>query len=227
MALPARPLDRDGRVVTATRLRVGPMALPRWGFATLAGRLVELSAGRAPATLAAALWLVRDAQRLGETTAWVTPAAHCFHPPDAAALGVDLAALVVVRVPGVADVPCAADRLLRSGAFGLVVGDLCAAAPAGPAAIPLPLQSRLVGLAQRHHAVACCLTATPPDAPSLGSLVSLRVTAARSGAGPGPATGGGTASPALVLTITAVKDKRHAPGWSHALPCAAGPAGLR
>lgn len=209
-------------MVPAARLTVASAPTPSWSFAPLAGRLVELSAGHAPATLAAACWLVRDAQRLGETTAWVTPVAQCFHPPDAAAAGVDLAALVVVRVPAPADGPRAAERLLRSGAFGLVVVDLCAVGAGASVRPPaLPLQSRLVGLAQRHHAVACFLTATPAAAPSLGSLVSLRVTATRH------TVRSPESEPQRQVVITAVKDKRHAPGWTHALAGGGGPAGLR
>src|SRR3972149_1334507 len=113
--------------------------------------------------------LLRGAQRQGEPAAWITREESTFYPPDMAEGGVDLDALVVVRVPGSLAVARAADRLVRSGGFGLVVLDLGVNAE-----IPTPLQSRLAGLAQKHHTALLCLTEKSSGAPSLGSLVSLR-----------------------------------------------------
>ena len=67
---------------------------------------------------------------------WVTSTGSFFYPPDAAHGGVDLAALVVIRVLHAASIPVAGEKLLRSGGFGLIVLDL------GTADIPMPLQSR-------------------------------------------------------------------------------------
>ena len=104
---------------------MAPIARPVWSSAELSGRLCELSTvGSAPAALTAAFGLVLDAQRAGEPTAWVTTTADTFFPPDVAASGVDLTALIVVRVPDTRTAGRAADRLLRAGAFGLVVLDL-------------------------------------------------------------------------------------------------------
>jgi hypothetical protein len=96
----------------------------RFELAAIQGRLTELSAAASSAALTAALALVGEAQKKGETAAWLTARGTSFFPPDAAALGIDLAALVVVRVPEAQDVARAADRLARSGGFGLVVLDL-------------------------------------------------------------------------------------------------------
>lgn len=88
------------------------------------GRLIELS-GVAQHTTAAAL--IRQAQLEGETTVWVQPVGGPLYPPDMAASGVDLDALVVVQVPtehGEVGLARAAELLLRSGAFGLCVVDL-------------------------------------------------------------------------------------------------------
>jgi len=190
---------------------------PVWGQAHLAGRFVELSGGAAPATLTLAAMLLLAAQRLGEPAAWITSAGHHFYPPDLAANGIDLDALAVVRAPAPSDVPRAAERLLRSGAFGLVVCDLWTLpfGPELPADIAVAMQSRLVGLAQKHDAVVCCLTPTPPERPSLGSLVSLRGVAVRERSG----------TARYRCTLRTIKDKRHAPGWDHAADCRA-PAGL-
>jgi len=180
---------------------VRPAGAPLWSRAELAGRLCELGPGAAPAVLSAAFALVRDAQRAGEPAAWVAVGPDLFFAPDVAAGGVDLAALPVVRAPDPAAAGRAADLLLRSGAFGLVVVDLAAAER--PAELPLPLQSRLVQLALRHDAAVLCLTATLADRPALGSLVSLRAVAARRRVGEGR----------YACEVTAVKDKRHGPGW--------------
>lgn len=196
---------------------------PTWSQAHLAGRFIELSGGGAPATLTLAVQLLRDAQRLGEPAAWITSAAHHFYPPDLAANGIDLDALAVVRAPAASDVPRAAERLLRSGAFGLVVCDLWSPPRSGTgrhatepiADVAIAMQSRLVGLAQKHDAVVCCLTPTPPEQPSLGSLVSLRGIAVRERTGPAR----------YRCTLQTIKDKRHAPGWHHTAECRP-PAGL-
>ncbi len=124
----------------------------------------------------------------------------------------DLAALVVVRAPSGVVAARAAERLLRSGAFGLVVLDF------GSANVDVPMahQGRLVSLAQAHDAAIVCLTDKTADSASLGSLVSLRAEALRA-RGPG---GDG-----FQITVRALKDKRRGPGWTRSNK-ARGPAGL-
>lgn len=97
---------------------------PIWRLEEVAGRLIEISGQSATAALTCALGLVLDAQRHGEPVAWVSDVGSSFYPPDAADSGVDLEALVVVRVPATLAIPRAADQLARSGAFGLLVLDL-------------------------------------------------------------------------------------------------------
>lgn len=181
---------------------------PPWSRDGLAGRLVELSDPGGGASLTMAAALVLDAQRRRETVAWVTSRESAFFPPDLAAGGVDLDALAVVRLPDVGSVARAGDRLLRSGAFGLVVLDL------RTGDVAMPLQARLVGLAERHDAAVVCLTEKPRAAPSLSSLVSLRVETRRRRAGEG----------SFVCAVESVKDKRRSPGWTAEEVCH-GPAG--
>lgn len=176
----------------------------------LAGRLVELSGIGAVATLSAAVGLVIDAQVAGEPVAWISLPPTSFYPPDLADSGVDLDALVVVRAPEAVAAARAAERLLRSGAFGLVVLDLGADAD-----VPMAHQGRLVSLAQQHDAAIVCLTEKATDAASLGSLVSLRVEALRQRGDDG-----------FLCTVRAVKDKRRGPGWTYPEVLHA-PAGLR
>jgi len=147
---------------------------PSWALPALAGRLVELSAEPSGAPLTFAVRLVLDAQRRGEPAAWVAPRARAFFPPDVAAAGVDLAALPVIWAGHALEAARAADLLVRSGGFGLVVLDL------GPGtALPLHAVTRLSGLALRHGVAVVLLTEKKEEHPSLGSLVALRVHAPR------------------------------------------------
>lgn len=196
-------------LVPAGRLERSP-GPAQWTIAETAGRLVELSALGAAAGLTLAFSLVLDAQRRREPVAWVTPPEHVFYPPDAAEGGVDLDALVVVRPPTARLVARAADHLLRSGAFGLIVLDLGASSE-----IPIPLQTRLSGLAQKHHTALVCLTEKAETLPSLGSLVSLRAHARRAR----------IAGDRFACDLAVRKDKRRGPTWTHAEVCR-GPAGL-
>ena len=187
---------------------------PAWSRAGLSGRLCELSAApnAASAVLTAACDLILDTQHAGEPVAWITTTTHIFFPPDLAASGIDLAALILVRVRTAADAARAADRLLRSGAFGLVVLDLSG----GAAEVPIPLQGRLVQLALAHDTAVLCLTEKEHDAPSIGSLVSLHGRARRRRLGPDRFAG----------ELEFLKDKRHGPGWTHRAVYR-GPDGLR
>ncbi|CAN5728747.1 hypothetical protein BH11MYX3_BH11MYX3_32000 [soil metagenome] len=215
------------RVVRLDDLRLGhdpEPEIPSWGLAAMRGRLVELSARGAAATLTTATELVLEAQRASEPVAWVVPwsldpKTSTFYPPDVADTGIDLAALVVVRAPSMVASARAAERLLRSGAFGLIVLDFASVDLETHRAQRLPDQvlGRLVTLAQAHDAAVVCLTDKPPDAGSLGSLVSLRAEAMRLRGAP---TDGG-----FEVTLRTLKDKRRGPGWSSRRK-ARGPAGL-
>lgn len=189
----------------------GADAPERWSLAALRGRLVELSARGAAATLTAAIDVVAEAQTQGEPVAWLTLTQSSFYPPDAAESGIDLAALVVVRAPDATTLARAAERLLRSGAFGLIILDFGAQAE-----LSMQIQGRLVTLAQTHDAAIVCMTEKSNDAASLGSLVSLRAEALRSTR---------AEHGELTVTLRALKDKRRGPGWAHALK-RRGPAGM-
>lgn len=178
--------------------------------AELAGRLTEISGYGPTAALTLACSLVLDAQMEGETVAWITTRESSFYPPDLAEAGVDLDALAVVRCPDGRSVARAADRLARSGAFGLLILDLGAQGE-----VPLPLQTRLAGLARTHDIALVFLTEKPEDAPSVGSLVSLRLGADRLSGAQGR----------FLWRAQAIKDKRRGPGWSREAACH-GPPGL-
>jgi recombination protein RecA len=194
---------------------------PRFCLAETAGRLVELSGDVASCVLTLAMGLILDAQAAREPVAWVGSDESSFYPPDAAESGVDLAALVVVRLALAQNAPApskrptalavAAERLLRSGAFGLVVIDL-----GKEPVLAQPLQTRLLGLAQRHQTALLCLTEKSEESGSLGSLVSLRAHAVRHW----------LARERFVCELRVGKDKRRGPVWSEREVCR-GPLGLR
>jgi recombination protein RecA len=196
---------------------------PRFGLAELAGRLVELSGDGASAVLTAATKLMLDAQAAREPAAWIGTDESCFFPPDVAESGVDLTALVVVRVPVVnaaaisgkrplaSLLAVAAERLMRSGAFGLVLLDL-----GKQHTLTQPLQSRLLGLAQHHQTAVLCLTEKSAQEASIGSLVSLRVHVGRTWLG----------GERFACELQVRKDKRRGPVWSEQEVCR-GPMGLR
>jgi recombination protein RecA len=213
---PAPSVPGVRRASDARREPASPDA-PRWRFPEVAGRLVELSAKPGPtAALTLSMALARDAQRRGETAAWIGPEASLFFPPDAARAGLDLAAFPVVRTPAaLPDVPRTAERLARSGAFGLVLLDLTDAGPR--VRVPPALLNRLAALARKHDMAVVCLTEKSDDAPSLGPLVSLRAAARRRAAAPGE---GG-----CLAVLGVLRDRRRPGRWEDVLPCEA-PAGV-
>jgi len=219
----ARGTAATARVVRLDELQLGLVDAQgsAWGLEAFRGRLIEVSARGATATLTTAAELVLEAQRAAEPVAWIVPwsadpRTGTFYPPDVADTGIDLAALVVVRAPTTIAAARAAERLLRSGAFGLVVLDLGGVELEGPRAARLPDQvlGRLVSLAQAHDAAVVCLTDKPADTGSLGSLVSLRAEALRVRTKEG-----------FEVTVRTIKDKRRGPGWSRVQKLR-GPSGL-
>lgn len=210
----AEPLPVEG-LVRAVRLGADPAREPgpaSWCLRELAGRLIEISGLGDSACLTLALSLVLDAQHQGETTAWITRRESCFHPPDAWAGGVDLEALAVIRVPDDGAVLHAADRLARSGGFGLVVLDLAAgddmatALGRQPTRVPTAAQARLRALAHHHDTTILCLTRKPEGTASLGSLFSLYARARRQR----------TADGWFRCDLEVLKDKRRGTGWEGA-----------
>jgi recombination protein RecA len=143
---------------------------------------VELSGEGATACVSAAVGAVRIAQSEREPVAWIQVAHGTLYPPDLADSGVDLSALPVIHVPRAAGAhgPLkAAELLLRSGAFGLVVLDLRDSHPRRDAA----WQGRLLALAREHHSRVVLLGKT--SGRSLGPLVGVRIEPRRLRVGPG------------------------------------------
>ncbi len=170
-----------------------------WSVDALAGGVVEITTEGAGAALSAATALVADAQVRGEPTAWVGIDGSTPFPPDLAAAGIDLGALVFVRSRTLGEGQDAADLLMRSGAFGVVVFDL------GPhRALRQGAQSRLAALARAHRSVLVCLTRKRAGDPSVGACVALR----------GTATAGRDDAGRWTWSFHARKDPRRGPGWT-------------
>lgn len=193
---PARALERDIETTF------------RWHPAALRGRWIELAGGPDHANLTWAVALVAEAQRAGEPCAWLDAGGGLPFIDDLLGWGIDPAALAVVVLADPTAAGKAADILLRSGAFGLVVVDL----PAGTR-WPLPRMTRLAGLTRRHEAILLTLTETPADAPSSGSPVDALL---RSRAEPDPEGG-------FVCRLVARKDRLQGPGRRCAMHCHAPP----
>ncbi len=191
--------------IPESRLRAIP-----WNLALAAGRLIEIGGAEDTAALTLSVGLILDAQRGGEQAAWVGPEESSFYVPDIVESGIDLNALVVVRVVDSASGARAADKLIRSGSFGIVVVD------AGPdPRIPTPLLARLASLAQRNHTAVVFLTHQRGSS-SLGSLISLRVRARRQR----------IATDRFRCWLEVLKDKRRGPTWGHDEVCRGAP-GMR
>ncbi|MGN6109088.1 MAG: hypothetical protein ACTHU0_28540, partial [Kofleriaceae bacterium] len=87
----ARGAAATARVLSLDELgerRGAEQATESWGLSALRGRLVELSARGASATLTTAVDLVLEAQTASEPVAWVlsmcSPTHGSFYPPDVA-----------------------------------------------------------------------------------------------------------------------------------------------
>ena len=197
-------LVADGRIARG----LPATATTDWGLQTFAGSLAELQDTSRCCALTLTAQLILEAQQQQEIAAWITGTASSVFPPDLAAVGVDLAALPIVRAGDFIMMIEAAEVLLRSGAFGVIVIDF--AGRCRP--LPLPLQKRLSGLARCHHCAVICLA--PMDEQVLGCLASIRAQAAHRREGR-----------RFHCCASMVKDRRRRPHWSHTEVCD-GPEGL-
>lgn len=181
-----------------------------WSLDSLYGRFLEISSGGQTVSLTAAASLILEAQLRGEPAAWVCVDDSTFYPPDFARCGIDLDGLPVIRMPHLVAASKAADGLLRSGGFGVIVLDLECKAD-----MRIAVQARLAALAKKHRTAVVCLTQKEPAVPSLGPLVSLRAQGALRKTGFNRFT----------WELDVLRDKRRGSGWRHSEVCH-GPDGL-
>jgi recombination protein RecA len=148
--------------------------------------------------------LVLDAQQQHEPVAWLQRVDDGVYPPDLAAAGVDLEALVFVRLPDNQALAVAADSLLRCAAFGLVVVDL------GPRpGLSAGMQKRLTNLARLADSVLVLLTESRWQRRLLSPVISVHALAERRRCGAGE----------FCCRAEVLKDRRRGCGWRYEERC--------
>ncbi|MFP4374356.1 MAG: hypothetical protein ACLFPO_08495 [Spirochaetaceae bacterium] len=172
----------------------------------LTGRLAHFR-GVGGTTLAAVL--TARTQAAGQTVGWISATADVVYPPDLAAGGVDLRALTFVFAADALQAARAAEHLLRSRAFTLLVVDLEDGAGISDAA-----QGRLLRLARNAEAGVLCIS--HGDRPLRGSMISLRGSVSRERSAVGR----------YRLRVRITRDKQGEPGVRSGEVCYA-PAGMR
>jgi recombination protein RecA len=133
-----------------------------------------------------------------------------FFPPALAAAGVDLGRLLVVQAPGAAGIARAADILLRSAAFGVVV------IPA--VALRAVVWTRLAGLTHRANAVLVAVGTAASD--ELRYFASLRVALQPSQVRFAGESGPFCTLAGIEVEAAILKHKRAAPGRRAQFTCA-------
>jgi hypothetical protein len=177
----------------------------------LSGRLAHIR-GLGTTTLASLLAARMHARRL--PVAWISATVDTVYPPDLAANGVDLDSLVFVFAGDAVQAARAAEHLLRSAAFALIVIDLEEGAD-----IPDGAQGRLVRLARGSEAGVLCIT--HGEELLRGSMISLRARISRV-----PAARGRTSGGRYRVRVRITRDKHGGPGARSGEVCNA-PAGMR
>ncbi len=174
---------------------------PQWRLQELEGRLVQIADPQPAAALSFAFLLIREAQAQNRLAVWIGSDASSFYPPDAAAFGIDMKNLPVLRMANRRDACRAAETVLRDGAFQVAVIDLEHCRRVHSATL-----ARLHALVRRHQSCAVLVTGNPVPGESAGPLISLRARTGREHRGRGEFT----------CRIHAVRDKRRGAEWSQA-----------
>ncbi len=141
---------------------------PGWNLQEVQGRLVEISEPHPVAGLSFCFLLVHEVQMTGGCAAWVGSMNSTFYPPDVEKVGIDLRNLPILCLTDVQSLGRAAEVLLRSGAFQLVLLDL-----GRDPVIPVARLAQLNGLVRKHNACAVFLTRKQHGEQSMGPLISL------------------------------------------------------
>lgn len=150
-----------------------PAETSLWDGERVQGRLIEVSEAGFFGALSVVTGLMHQVQGRGELVAWVASGNSVFFPGDLVARGLDVEALPVLFLPHGQAALQAADLLLRSGAFGLLVVD-----GAGEA-LSESVLGRLAKVAEDRQTTLVFLTRKADTDPSLASQVSLRVAVRR------------------------------------------------
>lgn len=137
-------------------------------WARVAGRVVEVSEEAAWGALSALCGLLLQVQARLESIAWIETGDSLFFPPDLAFRGIDVEAITVVLASEPQSGLQAADGLVRSGAFGLVVVDWAGGG------IDEAVAGRLARMAETGQTAVLFLTRKKAGDPSLATQISVR-----------------------------------------------------
>lgn len=138
------------------------------------GRLSEVEGHGATSAI---VRLVAEAQNQGEPVAWITGTTSSVHPPDLAAGGIHLHSLAFLRIADDAKQTSrlrAAELVLRSGAFALVVIEAPASSSAIAHDLPARALSRLHAMARRYN-TRVVFRRCHHSKVSLGPLIGLKI----------------------------------------------------
>ncbi len=177
------------------------------------GQISELSAERGQAYINLVFDLIVEAQSRREPVAWIGDRPSIFYGPDARHRTIDWQAVALISLVSARDRARAADQLLRSGAFGLVIIDLAGATAPH---IGDPLMHRLAQWSRRHTTATLFINDVTAESKALSPLLQRRVCARWSDVD----------AERLIATYTITKDKRQAPG-AQIEEVYHGPMGLR
>jgi recombination protein RecA len=177
----------------------------------LAGKVVEFSGWNQSACLSLTIPLILECQSGNKECAWILPSSEhggsLFFPPDFAEAGIACSRIPIVRSKNAQDSFAIAEKLVRSGGFGLVVLDLTEGKRVRASTI-----GRINSMTQRFKTLALCLTRNPPGHPSLDPMISIHIHISV------------FAAPGRNCTVKATvqKDKTQAPGlnmkWLYETP---------
>lgn len=140
------------------------------------GQLVEFSAplDTSGACTSSLIQLFEQVQKEGDTIGWIRASTGPLFPPNLLERNIDFESLIVVQTPpkmDSADIGRAAEFLLHSGAFGLVVVDLRLAELSDY----VEWQNRVLILARKFECRVVLLTDKVEQTESVSPLVSVRI----------------------------------------------------
>ena len=162
-----------------------------WHFDNLIGLVAEISEEVPSGAVTVAADIIVEAQCRNEPVAWVAGTDSIFFPPDFHERGIDLSAVSVIRAGGEAESLMAAEWLIKSGAWGLVIVDVDCQWNISDASL-----FRIQKVAGRNLCAAVFLTRKRCHDPSLGSGIALRGCVSSSGSGP------------FIVDVLTIKDRR-------------------
>jgi hypothetical protein len=193
--------------------------LPGGGFP--GGRLVTIAGPASSGKLSVALAAVARATAGGDCCAFIDTGGE-FFPPSAAACGIDLERLLVVRAPPAA-IARATGVTLQSRAFALVVLDL--SRRAAPEELTAAQAMRLAALCREAEVTLLALGA-PAALRPLALAAALRLATTRSLAGTSVALEG-RAAPPTTIELHLVRHASYCLRTTPRLRLAGSPAGRR